>query len=150
MKYYSILLLVLVSFAACEKEEKSQEEIDDQIINNYLSENNRDAEYFNYGLYYSIIEEGSAEHPEITDSVVVKYKGYLTNNQVFGETKGDETLKHPLSGLIPGWQLGLPLIGRGGKQILYIPSSLGYGSYAAGNIPPNSVLIFEIELVDFY
>ena len=149
MKYISITFLFLLTLAGCEKE-KSQAEKDDDIINNYLSENDKEAVYHNSGLYYHIIEEGSGGHPEISDTIKVKYKGYLTNNQVFDETKDEETFEYSLSGLIPGWQIGLPLIQKGGKEILYIPSALGYGSYSISKIPANSVLVFEIELVDFY
>jgi FKBP-type peptidyl-prolyl cis-trans isomerase FkpA len=52
-----------------------------------------------------------------------------------------------LGQLIVGWQKGLPLISSGGKITLYIPPSLGYGSAAAGSIPANSILIFDIELI---
>jgi FKBP-type peptidyl-prolyl cis-trans isomerase len=79
----------------------------------------------------------------------VKYKGYLTNNQVFDETVGNNSIEFSLSGLIPGWQIGIPLLQRGGKGVFYLPSALGYGSRYAGTIPPNSVLIFDIELLNF-
>ena len=148
MKYISIVIL-LIAFMACEKE-KSQTEKDNEIIKNYLSENDLEAELHYTGLYFHIIEEGSGGNPEITDTVLVRYKGYLTNNQVFDETTGDETFEYPLINLILGWQIGLPLIQKGGKEILYIPSILGYGTYSTPSIPSNSVLIFEIELLDFY
>lgn len=149
MKYLSIALIIFLVLTGCEKE-KSQEEKDDEIINNYLSENNLHAEYLDYGLYYSIMEEGSGGYPEVTNTVVVKYKGYLTDNQVFDETTGEETYEYLLSNLIAGRQLGLPLIQKGGKEVLFIPSALGYGPYNVGSIPANSVLIFEIQLVNFY
>ncbi|HAD33478.1 MAG TPA: FKBP-type peptidylprolyl isomerase, partial [Chitinophagaceae bacterium] len=54
-----------------------------------------------------------------------------------------------LDGLIVGWQEGIPLIGAGGKIKLYLPPSLAYGSNANGNIPANSSLIFDIDLLGF-
>ena len=135
---------------ACEnKESLTQAEKDDKIINDYLTDNNLEAEYHSSGLYYSIIDEGSEGHPDLSSIVEVRYKGYLTNNQVFDQTTGDETIEFLLADLIKGWQIGIPLLQKGGSGIFYLPSSLGYGSRAIGSIPANSVLIFEIELVDF-
>ena len=54
----------------------------------------------------------------------------------------------PLSGVIQGWQEGIPLFKEGGSGILLIPSALGYGSQSVGSIPANSVLIFDINLID--
>jgi len=149
MKYFSLIALVIIAISGCETP-KTQAQIDDDIINNYLNDNNLEAEYHESGLYYQIIEEGTVGHPDISSTVEVKYKGYLTNNQVFDQTTGDETIEFPLADLIKGWQIGIPLLQKNGKGILYLPSSLGYGSRAVGSIPANSVLIFEIELVDFY
>lgn len=149
MKYFAFIFTVLFAISGCEKE-KSQAEIDDDIITNLLSELNVEAEKHSSGLYYIISENGSGGHPDLSSTVEVKYKGYLTNNEVFDETTGNETIEFPLDKLIKGWQLGIPLLQKGGKGIFFIPSALGYGSYRAGDIPPNSVLIFDIELIDFY
>lgn len=148
MKYFSIVVLFLLALTGCEKE-KSQAEKDDEIINNYLTENNKEATKHSSGLYYQIIEEGAGGHPNINSLIEFRYKGYLTNNNVFDETTGSETVNYPLSRLIPGWQYCIPLLQKGGKGIFYIPSGLGYGSQPTGSIPANSVLIFDIELVNF-
>ncbi len=148
MKYFSIIVLSLVAIISCEKQQ-SQAEIDDEIINNYLSDNSLEAEYHSSGLYYHIVEPGSGGNPDLSSTVEVMFRGYLTNNQVFDETD-DGTIEFPLSNLIKGWQIGIPLLQKGGKGILYLPSALGYGSYSDRSIPANSVLIFEIDLVDFY
>jgi FKBP-type peptidyl-prolyl cis-trans isomerase FkpA/FKBP-type peptidyl-prolyl cis-trans isomerase FklB len=50
--------------------------------------------------------------------------------------------------LIKGWQIGIPLMKKGGKATFYVPSELGYGGNDMGAIPPNSILIFDIELID--
>jgi len=149
MKYFSLIALVIIAISGCETP-RTQAQIDDDIINNYLNDNNLEAEYHESGLYYHIIEEGTGGHPDITSTVEVKCKGYLTNNQVFYQTEGDETIEFSLDELIRGWQIGIPLIQKGGSEILYLPSALGYGSHAQTGIPANSVLIFEIELVNFY
>jgi FKBP-type peptidyl-prolyl cis-trans isomerase FkpA len=81
------------------------------------------------------------------------YKGYLTNGKVFDQTgttsnhEAGTPVTFTLNQLISGWQLGLPLIKPGGKIILYLPASLGYGPYGQGSIPGNAALIFEITLV---
>lgn len=82
--------------------------------------------------------------------VAVKYKGMLLDETVFEETTEEETASFLLSTLIAGWQIGIPLIGIEGKIILYLPSYYGYGISGSGDIPANTVLIFEIDLVDFY
>ena len=118
MKYFSIIVLFLLAMAGCEKE-KSQAEKDDEIINNYLTDNNLEAEYHSSGLYYNISDEGYGGHPDLSSTVEVKYKGYLTNNQVFDEATGDNTFEIELSKLISGWQIGIPLLQKSGKGTFY-------------------------------
>lgn len=155
MKYFSIALLFLVSFAGCEKDKAptygtaEQVKIDDDIIKNYLTENNKEATSHSSGIYYEIIVEGTGGHPNVNSTVEVKYKGYFTNHVVFDETTGSKTFVNALSELIVGWQIGIPLLQKGGKGVLYVPSYLAYGSRGQGSIPPNTVLIFDIELIDF-
>lgn len=155
MKYLSLVFLMAIALVGCEKGESVEElqaqqaQQDDEIIINYLEENGLEAEKHSSGIYFTIIEPGTGEHPASSSTVEVKYKGYLTDKTVFDQTAGDNTFEYPLSGLIPGWQIGIPLLKKGGKGILYIPSGLGYGTYSIGSIPANSVLIFDIELVDF-
>lgn len=148
MKYLSITLLFLFVLAACEKE-PTQAEKDDDIIKKYLADNGIEAEYHESGLYYQIIEPGTDGHPDFLSTVTVKYKGYLTDNEVFNDT-GNNSKEFKLIELIAGWQIGIPLLQKGGSGIFYTPSGLAYGSQGKGSIPPNTVLIFEIELVDFW
>ncbi len=147
MRYLAFLIVTVVLFSACDKE--SQEDIDDEIIQQYLSDNSIDATKDDSGIYYIITEEGTGDHPDINSEVTVRYKGYLTDGTVFDETTGNSTATFPLSGLIRGWQIGIPKLKQGGKGTFFIPSDLGYGDQATGNIPANSVLIFDIELVSF-
>ncbi len=147
MRYLTFLIVAVVLFSACNKE--SQEDIDDEIIQQYLSDNSIDATKDDSGIYYIITEEGTGDHPDINSEVTVRYKGYLTDGTVFDETTGNSTATFPLSGLIRGWQIGIPKLKQGGKGTFFIPSDLGYGDQATGNIPANSVLIFDIELVSF-
>ena len=68
---------------------------------------------------------------------------------MFDETEAGERLEIELTRLIPGWQIAIPLLSKGGAGTFYIPSRLGYGPAGSGSIPPNTVLVFEIELIDF-
>jgi FKBP-type peptidyl-prolyl cis-trans isomerase FkpA len=148
MKYLTFLSILILIFSACNKED-SQADKDDVIIQQYLADNSIQATKDPSGLYYVITEEGTGDHPDISSEVTVRYKGYLTDGTVFDETTGNATATFPLSGLIRGWQIGIPKLKQGGKGTFFIPSDLGYGDNATGNIPANSVLIFDIELVSF-
>ncbi|MDE3251597.1 MAG: DUF3472 domain-containing protein [Bacteroidota bacterium] len=99
------------------------------------------------GVYYTILTEGTGEHPVKTDTVSVFYKGsLLANGTVFDQTR-DKPASFPLNRLIRGWQLALPYCRVGGKIRIVIPSSQAYGIRARSHsIPPNSILVFDVEL----
>ena len=103
------------------------------------------------GLQYKVISLGpdSGKAPKATDKVKVHYKGSLTDGKVFDSSYDrGEPIEFPLNGVIPGWTEGLQLMKEGDKFELYIPSNLGYGPRGAGGvIPPNAILIFEVELL---
>jgi FKBP-type peptidyl-prolyl cis-trans isomerase FklB len=104
----------------------------------------------NSGLYYKVVQEGSGETPKATDKVSVKYTGKLIDGTVFDST--DQNAGQPrqfmVNGVIPGWKEGLQLMKKGSKYEFYIPSDLAYGERAQRQIPANSALIFEVELLD--
>ena len=101
------------------------------------------------GLQYEVISEGNGPKPAFTDRVRVHYEGTLLNGTVFDSSYSrGEPLEFSLSGVIPGWAEGLQLMNTGSKYRLFIPSGLGYGRQPAGQIPPYSTLIFEVELLD--
>jgi len=125
---------------------QTQHEFDIDLIKSYLLDNNIEAESTDSGLHYVITESaGGTTHPELSDEVEVTYKGYLIDGTVFDSG----TLSFPLTGVIEGWQEGIPLFSKDDVGILFIPSALAYGENGQGGIPPNSVLIFDIELHDF-
>lgn len=102
------------------------------------------------GLQYEIIKEGIGDSPKATDKVKVHYEGKLINGEVFDSSiKRGEPVTFPLNGVIAGWTEGLQMMKVGGKSKLYIPSELAYGEQGRpGAILPNSVLIFDIELLE--
>ena len=101
------------------------------------------------GVYYKILNEGSGRQVSLSDTVTVFYKGYLfSNGEVFDQTK-DKPATFPLNRLIKGWQLVVPLLKVGGKIKMVIPSAMAYAIRPrAAKIPPNSILVFEVEVVD--
>ena len=99
------------------------------------------------GVYYQITNPGNGATPTGTSTVTVKYTGKLLNGQIF-DNQTTTAVSINLSQVIEGWKIGLPLIQKGGTIRLIIPSSLGYGCVGFGTVPGNSILYFEIELVD--
>lgn len=92
------------------------------------------------------IKAGTGASPTIDDVALINYKGTLPNGKVFDEGK---QAVFPLEGVIPGFTQALEKMQKGGKYKVQIPSALAYGNKAAGEIPPNTDLTFEIELIDF-
>jgi len=120
-------------------------------VETYLSENaeREDVTVTESGLQYRVIEEGEGDTPLETSSVRIKYKGALTNGVVFDQTTGDNTADFNVSGLISGFTEGLLLMNEGSKFELFLPPNLAYGNSPPGNaIPPNAILVFEVELVE--
>jgi len=103
------------------------------------------------GLKYVILQPGSGEKADSADLVTVHYTGFLTNGKIFDSSvERDEPFKFrlKLQPVIPGWEEGIRLLGKGGKAKLIIPPALGYGAVPVGSIPPNSTLIFDVEVID--
>ncbi len=146
------LLLIALSLSACGDSEKNTLEILENpplTIEQYITDNHlQNVIKTEEGMYIQIEKEGSIEKPIVSNDVIIHYKGYLLDHTVFDQTDGDAAT-FPLSALITGWKIGIPYLGRGGKCKLIIPPHLGYGSMATGDIPANSVLVFDIELEDF-
>ncbi len=101
------------------------------------------------GLQYKVITEGNGEVPKASDEVEVIYEGRLIDGTVFDATSkhGVKTDKFNASGLIKGWTEALTTMPVGSKWELYIPYHLAYGERQAGQIPPYSTLVFDLELV---
>jgi FKBP-type peptidyl-prolyl cis-trans isomerase len=110
----------------------------------YLDENRKkdSVVVLESGLQYKVITEGSGKSPLPADTINVKYKGTTVEGQVFDMSP--EPVKFPLSGMIPGWIEGIPLMKEGAKYMFFIPPHLAYGD--SGRMG-GQTLIFEVELV---
>jgi FKBP-type peptidyl-prolyl cis-trans isomerase FklB len=102
------------------------------------------------GLQYKILKDGMGESPVDTSVVTVHYTGTLTNGKVFDSSvQRGQPAQFTVNGVIPGWTEALKLMKPGANWLLYIPPQLAYGDYGTGGIEPNSVLIFDVQLISF-
>ncbi len=100
------------------------------------------------GMYYQITNQGTGVFPTASSKVFVTYTGKLLNGNTFDSQSDASRTGFNLGNLIEGWRVGLPLIQKGGSIKLLVPSSMGYGCSGYATIPGNSILYFEISLVD--
>ncbi|HQY06182.1 MAG TPA: FKBP-type peptidyl-prolyl cis-trans isomerase [Lacunisphaera sp.] len=101
------------------------------------------------GLQYEVIKGGSGPKPAATSTVKVHYHGTLIDGKVFDSSvERKEPIEFALNQVIAGWTEGLQLMSVGDKWRLTIPPAIGYGVRGKGDIPPNAVLIFEVELLE--
>jgi FKBP-type peptidyl-prolyl cis-trans isomerase len=102
------------------------------------------------GLRYQILSPGSDSHPKPTDTVKVDYDGTLIDGSTFDSSKrAGKPLDIQLDKVIAGWTEGLQKIGKGGEMMLFVPPQLGYGDDGRPGIPPGSVLVFKVKLIEF-
>lgn len=102
------------------------------------------------GLQYEVLVHGDGPKPSPTDKITANYKGTLLNGFEFDNSyKRGTPLTISLKSVIKGWTEAISLMPKGSKWRVYIPSELGYGDRNSGQIPGGSLLIFEIELLDF-
>lgn len=150
MKFLYLVLLSILLFS-CNKGLSPEEQLSEDIaiIEQYITDNNLQAEETPSGLHYVINDLGTGNYPVASDDVRVRYKGYFTDGEVFDESDA-AGITFNLQGVIQGWTEGIPKFKEGGEGILLIPSALAYGENGSGSgsIPPNTVLVFDVELLD--
>ena len=164
----AVLLIMSACNEKCENEfgECPEDQLakDIETIENYLEENNLTAVRHASELFYIIEEEGTGEFPENGQQVAVNYVGRFLDGKVFdtsiesvareeaifNENRAYQPFEFQLGrgSVISGWDIGIKLMKEGGKSTLIIPSFLAYGPRGSGTIPANTVLLFEVELVD--
>jgi FKBP-type peptidyl-prolyl cis-trans isomerase len=100
------------------------------------------------GLQYEVLKSGSGPKPTPTNTVRVHYHGTMVDGTVFDSSvERGEPVEFAVTGVIPGWVEALQLMSVGDKWKLTIPPAIGYGARGKGDIPPNAVLTFEVELL---
>ena len=100
------------------------------------------------GLQYEVLAAGTGRKPKATDTVKVHYHGTLVDGTVFDSSvQRGQPIEFAVNGVIPGWTEALQLMPQGSKWKLTVPAALAYGPRPNGKIPPNSVLVFEVELL---
>ena len=101
------------------------------------------------GLQYEVLVAGEGAQPGRDDQVRTHYHGTLIDGTVFDSSyQRGEPAEFPVSGVIAGWVEALQLMKAGSKWRLHVPSELAYGGQAVGSIPPHSVLVFDVELLE--
>lgn len=130
---------------------EKQAQIDQEKIETYVAENNLTGEYTTSGVFVSFERPGTGEEtPNAASIVEVIYRGTLLDSagKEFDSSNGFP-VRFQVGNLVAGFQQGIARFKLDAKGIMIIPSRLGYGATARGSIPANSVLIFEVELLDF-
>jgi hypothetical protein len=99
------------------------------------------------GLQYKVIKPGKGPMPIVTDTALVKYEGRLRDGTIFD---ANEQTPMPVGSVVSGFSEALQLMQKGGEYRIWIPSELAYGEASPGDkVPPNSLLIFDVTLLDF-
>jgi len=90
----------------------------------------------------------TAPQPTVNDTVTVNYEGKLIDGTTFDSSyERNQPASFPLNRVVEAWQIGIPLMHKGDTLMLYVPPALGYGEQDQGAIPPNSVLVFKVQLL---
>ena len=151
MKLLMILASALMfTLAGCGKDDAGCSNVkpadEEAQILAYASANGITAMKHSSGMYYQVVTQGAGVTPNINSTVTVNYTGTLLNGSVFDKSSAPVSFK--LNQVIEGWIIGIPLINKGGKIKMIIPSSLAEGCNGARTIAPNTVLYFEVDLIE--
>ena len=138
-------------FQAASQKKSAQEGAENTIVGEkFLAENAKKegVKTTASGLQYKVLQEGKGAMPTAANKVSVHYTGKLLDGTVFDSSvERGQPIEFAVTGVIPGWTEGLQLMKVGSKYEMYIPGNLAYGPRGTRGIAPNSVLIFEVELL---
>lgn len=154
MKHLALLLAgIALTATACLKSTNTSNSVQEQyntdtkLIQDYLTNHAITAQQDSSGIFYKIDSMGTGINPKLGDTIQVKYIGKLLTDSIF--QKVDTAITFILSqGLIPAWQICIPKINAGGGIDIYSQSYFGFGGVAQQGIPANSVLIFNVQLLN--
>lgn len=156
MKIFTLITyMLIISGVGCSKHEMGctpvKPEAEESQMSAYAAKDSINVTKHSSGIYYEIIDPGNGAVPTKGSTITVGYTGKFLNDHIFDQ---NTNYKKKLEGLIEGWQIGIPLIKKGGRIKLIIPSAYAYGcnstNYDNNNvvIPGNSVLFYDISLID--
>jgi len=163
LKAFVIILLAIFVVSGCKKPKDPYADYTPEreaaMIKDWLSTmvtNKKDIDTTSTGLYYIVITKGTGETVKTGNTVTVKYTGMFLDGTVFDASSlhGDGTFTYihkdtnPNNRLIQGWEEGIEVLQKGGSAVFLIPSAKAYGIYGSQSIPPNTPLLFIIEVVD--
>ncbi len=138
--------------AQIQQEVAKEGEANIALANEFLSKNaeREGVKVTDSGLQFEVLVEGTGEIPESTSTVKTHYHGTFIDGKMFDSSvERGEPATFPVNGVISGWTEALTMMPVGSKWKLFIPSELAYGSQgASGSIPPNTALVFEVELLE--
>ena len=143
---------MLFAYAGFAQDQKAK---DDQILKEYFQQHKIKATKTASGLYYVITKKGTGENAKKGQGVSMNYLGKFLDGKKF-DGNVDENFKSTRAPLqftlgvgqvIAGWDEGIQLLNPGTRATLYIPSAIGYGPNGRGPIPPNTVMVFDVELI---
>ena len=155
---YQAFMLVMTSFqvkmAGMQRQKDSVAQIENRKTgDDFLASNKTKAgvKTTPSGLQYKVLSEGSGPRPMATSQVTVHYKGTLLDGKQFDSSYDrGQPATFALNQVIPGWTEGVQLMNVGSKYQFWIPGELAYGQHGSPpTIPPNSTLVFEVELLSF-
>lgn len=145
-------LLFALAFAGCAREQPEAPVPDPAVERRAemfgASASTPQIEWRSSGLGVRIIAPGEGAAPRMSDTVRVHYTGRLKDGTVFDDSRGrGQPGDFVVSRLIPGWAAAMLSLRPGGRAEFYIPPKLGYGGMKVAGVPPNSALIFDVELI---
>ena len=145
MKQLILLFLGALIFSSCSTYNDDQLDSFDKQIKDYLSKKKIDCQRSESGLYYKILDEGEGNLIRFQDYVSFTYKGEFLSGEVFDDQK--EPVEFEVRQLIGAWKEIMTELKPGAKVFLVAPPSLGYGDRQLDDIPANSILVFNMEIV---
>ncbi len=144
---YSVLISLAFVLLSCSRNDPDViAERDRKKILEYIEENELDATELEEGVFIAIMQEGVGGNPSENSLVLMNYLGALLNDDVFDS---GQSVRLNLDGVVRGFRIGVMALNRGSKATILIPSEAGYGQFSQPGIPRNSVLIFDVEIIDF-
>ena len=142
-KLFSLIILLL-AVTSCKTYTEEDKQTFDQQIKEYLAKKGIECTRSDSGLYYKILEPGEGENIRFQDVVSFSYKGSFLSGEVFDEEK--KPIEFAVKDLISAWKEIMLELKPGAKAFLIAPPHLGYGDRKLDDIPPNSILVYELEI----